>query len=201
MSARPQSSTSRILTVFMLVGFGALVWFVAPWFLPVYRWVNVDFAEISAKANANGYRVTADQVGKKYLVEFGYVPRGKGDPRPWVLLKMTPEYYSVVPDDDFSVDEEGLLLRATIINDRTGEQPSEFLRGAGQFKDRYFRAEAWRFPPKSLGLNTGDRPVILYDSMSLEKMSIGQAQHQQGLIDNTSLSIPDDDGWVPLPAE
>ncbi len=201
MPARPQSSTSRILTIFMLVAFGALVWFLAPFALPVYRWVHVDFADISAKANANGYKVTLDQVSKKYKVEFGYLPRGKGDPRPWVLLKMTPDYYSVVPDDDFSVDEEGLLLRATIISDRNGEQPSEFLRGAGQSKDRYFRAEAWRFPPKSLGLNTGERPVILYDAMSLEKLTIGQAMYQQGLVDNPTLTIPDDDGWVPTPAE
>jgi|GEM_PF-3886884 len=201
MSARPQSSTSRILTVFMLVGFGALVWFVAPFFLPVYRWIHVDFADVSAKANANGYKVTAGQVGEKYKVEFGYLPRGKGDPRPFVLLKMTPEYYSIIPDDDFSVDEEGLLLRATIINDRTGEPPSAFMLGTGQFKDRYFRAEAWRFPPKSLGLSTGERPVILYDTMTIEHMSLGEAQYQQSLVDNPGVTIPDDDGWEPTLAE
>lgn len=185
------------MSIFVLVVIGTIAWFLAPWFLPVYRWLHVDFEKIAAQAKTNGYHVTTEQVSTIYKVEFAYLPRHKTDPRPFVLLKMDPPYYDIVPDDDWSVDEDGLLLRCTVINDREGKPPSEFYYGSGQFKDRYFKAEAWRLPPKSLGLSTGDRPVILYNAMTLEKLSIGEAQGRQGRVDDPRLSIPDEDGWAP----
>lgn len=197
MADRPQSSTSRIMTLFFLALFAAILWFGAPFVLPMYRWLHVDFAKEAQKAVANGYKVTEAQLRTKYKIEFSYQPRGDGDPRPFVLLKMTPDYYSVVPEDDWSFDEENLLLRCSIINDKTGEPPSKFHYVSNNYKDRFFVAEAWRFPPKALGKTTGDRPLFLYDSMTFDKMSIGDAQIREEQIKNATIWTPDDDGWKP----
>ncbi len=199
MASRPQSSTSRIMTIFILGVIGTIAWFIAPLFLPMYRWLQVDYAKIAQTAQANGYQVTAEQVATKYTIEFIYLPRHPSDPRPFVLLKMDPPYYDVVPDDDWSVDDDGVLVRCTIINDRQGQPPSDFMLGAGHFKDHFFVAKGWRFPPKSLGLNTGDRPVIVYDSMSLDKMEYGAAQQIHSNLNNPTIYVHDDDDWF-IPA-
>jgi hypothetical protein len=201
MAKNPESSTSRILTVFFLVIFGAILWFAAPIIFPMYRWTKVDFAAEAKKATANGYPLTEAQLRTKYKIEFAYWPRGDNDPHPYLLLKSSPSYFDVVPDDDWSVDEAGVLMRCTIIGDRTGTPMSGIHLGSNQWKDRFFKAEAWRFPPKALGQKSpGDlvdeRPIFLYEEMTLDKYSIAAADVANTMVrDNQRTNLRDDDGW------
>lgn len=197
MADRPQGSTSRILTLFLLAIFGAIAWFLAPFFLPMYRWMKVDFAKEAQAATSRGFPCTEDQLKTVFDVEVAYHPRGDNDPRPFVLMRMTPDYFSVYPDDNWSWDEESLALRIVFIGDRTGTPPSDFNFGGGTYQHRYFKAKAWRFQPDSLGFKTEERPVILYDEMTLDKFSIGEAQVRHEQLINPRIWTPDDDGYEP----
>ena len=195
--AKHASSASKIVALIVLIVIGTIFYNVSHLFLPRYRWVSVNFEEIAQKATARGMPTTADKLRTKFDVEFGYYPRGKKpdqDPNPWVLLKMTPAWHEFTGNDDDS--EVGIARRAIIISDRTGEPLSGFALGSGQFKDRYFRAKAWRFPPGSLG-KSSDRPIILVEAMELEKFDIGAAEVINAALRDPTQWTPDDDGYEP----
>lgn len=196
--ARSQSSASKIIILLLLVVLGAIAYALAPMFLPVYRWMNVDFAKIAREATARGMPTSAALVGKQFEVEFAYVERGPTDPRPWVLLSMNPTWAEATGDAE--QDEAGLARRCIVIGDRTGKPVSSFLLGSHNFKDRFFKAKAWRLPPGSLGLDK-ERPIILFDAMTLEKMEIGRAEQINYQLKNQDIWTPDDDGYTPAGAE
>src|SRR5687768_13589781 len=125
--AKAQSSSGRIVAFFMLIILGMVGWFIAPIFLPIYRWTNVDFAVIAADANKRGIPTTTALVSTLFDVEFAYMPRGEGDPRPWVLLEMKPSWAEATGDE--ANDESGTAVRCTVIGDRTGQSVSAFLLG------------------------------------------------------------------------
>lgn len=192
--AKHASSTSKIVTLIVLCIFGLVFWYAAPFFLPRYRWTEVKFDELAKQATAKGFPTTAAKLETQFAVEFGYVPRGPGDPRPWVLFKMTPAWHEFTgnPDDD----EVGVMKRCAIISDRTGVSITGYLLGSGQFKDRYFRAKAWRLPPGSLKFPE-ERPVVLFEAMTLEKFEIGEADVLSAASRNPKAWQPDDDGYEP----
>jgi hypothetical protein len=193
--AKHSSSTSKVVTLIVLTVLGMVFWQVAPLFLPRFRWTHVDFDEIAKQASAKGTPLTAAQAATQFDIEFCYLPRAKeGDPRPWVLLKMTPPWHQFTGDDDNN--EEGRMVRCTIISDRTGEPPGGYLLGSEQYKDRFFKAKAWRFPPGTFNMDK-ERPIILVDMMSLEKFDIGQAQVISVQLRDPRIWEPDDDGFEP----
>jgi len=196
--AKSQSSSSKIITLFILVVFGAVGWFIAPMFLPMYRWLHVDFSKIAADATKRGVPTTTAQVSTVYDIEFAHVSRGPNDPRPWVLLKMTPPWSEVTGDP--ADDEEGKAIRCTVIGERSGLTVSDFMLGSNNFKDRFFQAKAWRLPPGSLGLDQ-ERPILLFQGMSLEKMEHGKAESLNWALKDSKSWEPDDDGWAPAAAE
>ena len=192
--AKHASSTSKIVTLIVLVIFSLVFWHAAPFFLPRYRWSEVRFDEVAKQAATRGFVTTAAKLETQFAVEFCYAPRGAGDPRPWVLLKMTPAWHEFTanPDDD----ETGVLKRCAIISDRTGESITGFLLGSGQDKDKFFRAKAWRLPPGSLKFPE-ERPVIIFEAMTLEKFEIGESQVMSHAMRDPGQWQPDDDGYEP----
>lgn len=165
----------------------AIAWFIAPLFLPMYRWIHVDWAGV-----ARQHKLSEQDLRRPYTVRFRYAPRGPADPRPFQLLSMDPAWATT---GDTHEDEENVAIRINVINDRNGGQPSQFLRGNTN-KDRYFTATAWRFPPGSLGFSD-ESPVILYNSMSLDKLAYGDCIIlDDELRDRRKWDQPDD-GWTP----
>ena len=195
--AKAKNSGSTIVALVILAVLGVVAWFIAPMFAPVYRWQHVDFAKIAADATRRGIPTTTALVSTEFDVEFAYVSRGPGDPRPWVLLAMTPTWAEATGED--SNDEAGKAVRCNVIGERTGLTVSEFLLGSNHYKDRFFQAKAWRLPPGSIGLDL-ERPTILFKGGSLEKMEYGKAESLNYALRDPKVWEPDDDSWVPAAA-
>jgi hypothetical protein len=159
--AAANTNASRLAALVAVAPLLVGAWFAAPLILPMWRWQNVDFEKV-AKTTGK----TQAELEKRYHVVFRYSERGPGDPLPWQLLEMKPEWEGA--------DEKELTVRAAIISDRTGEPVGALSLGSGHYKDRYFQADAWRLPPGSLGFNK-HRPVILFEHSTLEKLSISQS--------------------------
>ena len=191
--AKAQNSGSTIVALFIVVVLGVVAWFISPMFLPIYRWQHVDFSRIAAEATKRGIPTTTALAASEFDVEFAYSPRGPGDPRPWVLLAMTPTWAEATGDD--SNDEVGKAVRCNVIGERTGLSVSEFLLGSNHYKDRFFQAKAWRLPPGSMGLDP-ERPTVLFKGGSLEKMDYGKAESLNFALRDPKVWEPDDDGWV-----
>lgn len=195
--AKAKNSGSTIVALFIVVVLGVVAWFIAPMFAPVYRWQHVDFAAIAADATRRGIPTTTALVSKEFDVEFAYVPRGPGDPRPWVLLGMSPSWAEATGDE--GNDEAGKAIRCNVIGERTGKSVSEFLLGSNHYKDRFYEAKAWRLPPGSIGLDP-ERPTLLFKGGTLEKMLYTKAETLHFALRDPKSWEQDDDGWVPAAA-
>jgi len=192
--AKHASSASKIVTLLVVILLGWVFWHFSPLFLPRYRWVHVRTDVIAKEATARGFPSTMAQLDTKFDIVFGYMPRGTDDPRPWVLYSMTPAWHEFTqnPDDD----ETTLMKRCAIISDRTGQPITGYLLGSGQYKDKFFRAKAWRFPPGSLGFPE-IRPVVMFDAMTLEKCGIGEAEVLHSDSRDERKWQPDEDEYEP----
>jgi len=184
MSSRPASSTSRVITFLFIALALGVVWVLAPWVLPVWRWMNVDFEKIAKER-----KVDRSVYQRQFEVEVSYQPRGGNDPRPWVIVTMKPSWAEV---DENHRDEDHYLIRCNLISDRDGQRPSKFLLGSGHFKDRFFKAKAWRFPPGTFDI-PGNRPVLLYEAMTFETIPYGQAEAYEREFNLTNLWEKDED--------
>jgi len=186
--AAAQTNASRLAALVAIAPLLVGAWFVAPLMLPMWRWQNVDF-EVLAKSTGKSQA----ELERKYHIVFRCAERGAGDPLPWQVLEMKPEWEGA--------DEKELTVRATIISDRTGEPVSSLQLGSGHYKDRYFQADAWRLPPGSLGFNK-HRPVIIFEHGTLEKLSIAQSgawDEKVGSLKNQHWTSDDDaveDGYT-----
>ena len=69
--ARKANSSSPILWLIVLVFLGIVGWNVAPMFLPMYRWLNVDMNAIATK-----HSIPIEQLDKPVIMTFRYNPRG-----------------------------------------------------------------------------------------------------------------------------
>ena len=192
--AKHASSASKIVTLLVVILLGWIFWHFAPMFLPRYRWVHVRTDQIAKEATARGLPTTVAKLETQFDIVFGYMPRGKDDPRPWVLFRMNQPWHEFTgnPDDD----ETTLMKRCAIISDRTGEGISGYLLGSGQYKDRFYKAKAWRFPPGSLGFPE-IRPVVMFEAMTLEKCDIGEAEVLSAASRDGRQWQPDDDEYEP----
>lgn len=186
MADAPGKFSSKIAAIVVLIPVLILGWFIAPLFLPVWRWQNLDFEKLALEKG-----VPVSELQRKYQVVIRHAPRGEGDPTPWQIMTMDPRWDKA--------DEDKLLVRVSAVSDRTGEPPSSFRLGSGHRRDRYFSAMAWRLPPGSCGMNA-KRPVLVYDGGSLEKLEIPQAEYMDAHVRQENWINDDEeieDGWAP----
>jgi len=170
MSGTPSKGGGRIAAVVVLLPLLAGAYYMAPLLLPVWRWENIRWEE---QARALG--VSEEKLRQPYDIVFRHSERGPGDPLPWQLLEMTPAW------EGGEEPEAEVAVRATIVSDRSGNPVSSLSLGSGHYKDRYFKAKAWRFKPGSFGFNP-HRPVIVFDAMSLEKAGISECGRYEEIV-------------------
>ena len=164
------------------------LWFVLPMFLPMYLWTKVDLRRISGSSGTSEAALATT-----FTMRVRYEPRGEGDPLPWQIIDSSPTWKSVHTTAE---DETELLVRCTFISGNDGEAPgTKFINST--YKDRYYKVEALRLPPGTLGHNS-KRPVVIYDRMSLLLMGITDADMTRRTIqdwENDDLWTERDDGW------
>jgi hypothetical protein len=181
--AASNTVASRLAVLVVLAPFVVVMWFAAPYFLPVWRWQNVDF---EALARTTG--IGKGDLERQYEVVFRHSERGPQDPVAWQLLEMKPMWKDG--------EEDKMAVRATIVSDRTGEPISALSLGSGSYKDRYFKAQAWRVYPGGLGVPP-HRPVIIFEHQTMTKVSIGEAMGwEDGVGSQKSPKWPNDDDAV-----
>jgi len=167
MSGGTNTNVSKIAVLLVLIPFGFVAWYVAPMILPVYRWQNVDFAQL-----AKTYDVPEFELRTEFSMMVYFNPRVPNDPSPYQIIQCNPTWKSVNPAH---VDESvpPLAVRCTLVSERDGEPISKLWIG-GVKEERFFRIKGWRLPPGALGKNP-KRPVIVYQGLSLEKcdLSVG----------------------------
>jgi len=172
MAANRKSTGSRVVTLIFLAAVLLLLWMIAPWFFPVYRWLHVDFQQLAAD-----FDVSQEELADKQRMTFYYNPRGKDDPLPWQIMvgnQPEPPSWAVYPGGEEVVEEFDMLVRVDLISDRTGESPSTFMKG-GAYYDNFFEARAWRLPAGALG-RTHTRPVVLVDGSTWKKLPISSGK-------------------------
>lgn len=184
MADAPGKFSSRIAAIVVLIPVLILGWYIAPLFLPMWRWQNMDFDKLSKEKG-----VPVAELQRQYQVVVRHAARGDDDPMAWQIMTMDPVWEQA--------DEEKLLVRATVVSDRTGSPPGSMQLGSGHRRDRYFKATAWRFPAGSFGFNA-KRPVLVYDGGTFEKLDIPRAEemdfraNQEGWV-NDDEDV--EDGW------
>lgn len=185
MPAGTNKSLSYVAVLAVLIPCLIGAWFAAPAFLPMFWWTKVDLAKISA---ASG--IPQSTLATMYEMEVRYNPRGEGDPLPWQIITMKPAWTTE--------DENELLVRCTFVSQNDGQPPSTtFINNT--YKDRYFKVTACRLPPGSLGFKS-KRPVLIFERMSLNTMSIPDADRTQETVrtwENDDHWPERDDGWEP----
>ncbi len=183
---------SKITAAFVLAILAILGWAIAPLFLPLYRWIDVDFQKEAASKN-----VPLEELQKEYDIFLFYDPRGEGDPAPWKIVDMIPEWGGESTAAWEKNEEYDIEVRCILISDKTGKPPSTLYVGSFP-KDRYFGCKGWRFKPGSLG-QTSTRPVVMFNSMSWHKLDPGQFRaYQQRNLDDGDDYFPEyDDEWYP----
>jgi hypothetical protein len=186
-AGRPESSTSRILVIFGIIVLGTLAWFIAPMFLPIWRWRNIDFHQIALDK-----KVDEKLLRQEFDVIMRYEPREKreDDPTPYQIIQMTPDWQSLDPEK--RENENHLLVRAYVMSDKNGRPPSGLYVG-NTFRDRYFKAKCWRFPPGCFGLPPY-RPIIVFRALSFDKITIGEADMYETEM-RRSQTWENDDHW------
>jgi hypothetical protein len=186
MSTGTNTSASKIATVVVLIPILIAAWYAAPWFLPMWRWQNVDFEQLARDHAKDGY--TLERLQTEFEMVVWYNPRKKSasDPCPWQIVTCTPALKSVYPD---GVDEDKLLVRVSLINDQDGLGISDLWIGHNP-EERLFKITGWRLPPGSFGKPPG-RQVVLFKGMSMTKidLSVGVSMAME------AKTMEHDDDW------
>jgi hypothetical protein len=196
MASGTNTSTSKIATIIVLIPILAALWYAAPWFLPMWRWQNVDFEEIARKNAEAGY--TQKKLEQEFDFLVYYNPRGgrgSKDPCPFQIITMTPTWKSVYPN---GIDEFELLVRISLVDDRDGN-PIDKIWVGSIAEEGFFKIQGWRLPPGSCGKPKG-RPVVVYKGLSMEKLDLSKAISLMGEVksrENDDLWEERDDGWYP----
>lgn len=196
MSSGTSTSTSKIAAIVVIVPMLIALWFALPWFLPMWRWQNVDLEKLARDFAKDGY--TKKSLETEFTFVVHYNPRGSrtsGDPCPWQIVSCSPAWKSVYPDQ---TDENELLVRCSVISERDGETISKLWVGTVP-EESFFKIKGWRLPPGTFNKPKG-RPVIVYDGFSLEKVDINAGMNWKGTIRGweTDDDWEDrDDGWSP----
>lgn len=187
MASGTNTSTSKIATIIVVIPIVIAAWFAAPWFLPVWRWQNIDWEALARDHSNNGYTMKALKQEFQFVV--AYKPRGgrgANDPVPFQIITSSPAWKSVHPQAE---DENELRVRCSVISEFDGEPISKLWIGTRD-DEAIFKITGWRFPPGSFGKPKG-RPVIVFQGFSLEKLELSQAIN----LVNTSRLWENDDEW------
>jgi hypothetical protein len=188
-----KSSVGCIASVVVLIPLLIVAWYMAPLFLPMWRWQNLDFEVLSQQTK----RPKAE-LEKKYkmLVRFGPRNNNEDDPIPWQVLSMSPAW------DKENETDPPVMVRVSMLSDQTGEMPSGLLAGVGrQSYERFFRCDGWRLPPGTFGQDK-KRPVVIIDMGTWQKVGMNEAIQYDGKISDRKFETDDkwedrDDGWTP----
>lgn len=184
-----------IAAIIVLVPVCIVGWFVAPLILPVWRWSNLDFPGLAVTT-----KLPQSYLEKRYTFTLRYNSRGDHDPMPWQVMLCEPNWQVAEGQERF--DETDLLVRVTLISDRTGEAPALLIAGVGStIRDQFFKCEGWRLPPGTFGAN-GKRPVIVVDMSTWEKLGITKSLSLNGIVTDRHMENDDklperEDGYVP----
>ena len=87
-SVKGEKSTSKIVSLLVVIFMGAIFWFAGDLFLPMYRWFKIDWEDIAQKT---GVPVDQLQVEREYHIR--YAPRKgvKDDPYPFQIIHKSPK--------------------------------------------------------------------------------------------------------------
>ena len=186
MSGTPSKTGARLALIVVLIPIGAVLYYLSPFLLPVWRWENMsDWSSLSTKLGK-----PATQLQKTYKVVMRHNPRADNDPTPWQVINSEPAY-------DPENETPNRLVRCTLISERTGTPPSA-LRLGSNYRDAFFTGTVWWFPAGAFGFNKA-RPVLVYDGWSFEKLSSSEAYRWDGEMKETQKWTNDDteveDGW------
>lgn len=188
MAIAKTSAGAKIATIFALIPIGLLLWYAAPYIMPVWRWQHLDGPNTWARI-AKERNLPESLLRTEFKIVLRHAPRnGPGkDPTPWQMVSSDPTWLSL--NEDKHEDETNVLVRCSIISDRDGTPPSELWVGANR-DEKFFKVTVWRFPPGSFGKNA-KRPVLVYQAGTLERLSIGDGQGLRGQVE----SMESDDKW------
>jgi hypothetical protein len=190
MSTGTNTSTSKIVTIIVLIPILLGLWYVAPFALPMYKWQHVDLEKIAREHKDKGY--TLQSLQKEFTFIVWYNPRGgrgSNDPCPWQIVESNPPWKSVYPND---IDEEKLLVRASLVDERDGEAISKLWIGVNP-SEAFFRIKGFRLPPGTLGKPQG-RPVILFQGLNLEKLDLTDGLNRESTVKQWE----NDDEWYDI---
>ncbi len=186
----PRSWFLALLLVIVVV----VAWFMAPYFLPVYAWLHLDWNTLATETG-----IPLEQLQEERDFVFRYAPRGENDPTPWQLI--SHRHGSVTPDwmtDEHGtlIDEYQTLIRVHIVSDGHGDSPSTMWINAGITSNIYWEARGWRLPPGSLG-RSGPRGVVLIRQSSWRRCNYSQALFYDGTIRRGLRRSEDlERGWI-----
>ena len=184
MAGPPSKFSAKIALLFVLIPLCAVVWYAAPLFAPVWLWQNVKWEAIAHKTS-----IPEATLRQQSTITFRHAPRGPDDPVPW----------QIITTDPVREGEDHVMVRAVIISDRTGQPVSAFNLGSGNFRDRYFIVKGWRFPAGTFAGLNAQRPVVVFDSYSLEKPDTGKCMFWEAELRDSAWTSDDEDiedGWV-----
>lgn len=189
----PKDKNQKVVAWIVLIGFAIVAWFIAPLFLPVYRWLHVDW---NIESQRSGVQI--EELKREYRMNLFYKPRGEGDPAPWLIMDMEPAWDEFASAEWERFDEYNLAIRCILISDKTGKSPSTLYIGSFD-KDRYFTCMAWRFKPGAFGHESSPRPVVLFKEMTWEKLDKGivRSYGQRNPEDADLYTDEFDDFWEP----
>jgi len=195
MATGTNTSASKIALVVVLIPILVAAWFVAPWFLPMWRWQNVDFEQIVKDHAKDGY--TKERIETEFEMVVWYHPRNKSasDPCPYQIYSCKPSLKQIYPD---MTDEDKLLVRVALVNDQNGGAISDLWIGVTE-EERFFKISGWRLPPGTLGKASG-RQVVLFKNSSLQKvdLNLGVSMAMEGkYMENDDAWDDRFDGWEP----
>ena len=170
MATGTNTSASKIAVVVVLIPILIAVWYALPWFLPMWRWQNVDLEQIAKDHTKEGYSLK--QLEQEFEMVVWYNPRSKSklDPCPYQIYSCTPPLKQIYPNME---DEDKLLVRVSLVNDRDGFSISDLWIG-NQPEERFFTIKGWRLPPGALNKPSG-RQVVIYQAMSMAKVDLNKA--------------------------
>jgi hypothetical protein len=177
MGVGTSNSSSKIALAIVVIPILIGVWFALPWFLPMWRWQNVDTEKIAREHAAEGVTKAQLETPIEFLIWYNPRDKAKKDPSPYQIVSAKPEWKTM--GEKFE-DEHDLLVRATVISERDGEPISKMWVSVNA-DENFFKIKGWRFPPGSFGKPKG-RPVIVYDGFSLEKADIGTGQTTRATV-------------------
>lgn len=191
MTVGTSTSSSKIALAVVVIPILIGVWFALPWFLPMWRWMNVDTEKIAREHAAEGVTKAQLETPIEYMVWYNprrVADKSLKDPSPFQIVSANPPWKGLGGNEK-NEDEHELLVRCTVISERDAEPISKIWISVNA-DENFFKIKGWRFPPGSFGKPKG-RPVIVYDGFSLEMAGTGTGMTTRAAVQGWE----NDDKW------